>query len=245
MEKGKKIEKIKIDGISFPFFMDNKNSTDKKASIANISLCVKTNLKNEDSFRNDIYNIIKKDAQGSSLNNLLTLLLKYINSINAVNAEIIAAYPYFIFKTMGGTDKGYLKRYTCTLSVKKQSLMKYKKKFIMEVPVLIKRHRIPGEEKEAVNLSTNLTLEIDGFEPFDAEDIAAVIEKYTGDISGNNFTRLPGYIKKELAARYIFDKCTVKLVDQKINNIKIPELHTPALYIQRDFNGNNYSCSLL
>jgi len=244
MEKGKIIKKIKMDGISFPFFIENNVEADKKASVATISLCVKTDMKYKDSFNSDILAIVKKNTNRCSLNNLLTQLLRYINSINAVQAEILSTYPYFIFKIREGSDKGYLKRYSCTLSVKKLSLMKYKRKFIIEVPVLMKRHRIPGGDMETANLSTNLVLEIDGFEPFNTEDIAAVIEKYTGNMKENHFSRLPGYLKKELAAMYAFDKCTAKLVDQKTNNIKIPELHIPAVFIQQDLSKGNYSYNL-
>jgi phosphopantetheine adenylyltransferase len=83
-------------------------------------------------------------------------------------------------------------------------------------------------------------VEIEGFETFYTEDIADVIEKYTDGIVENYNSRLADNVKKELSAKYSFDKCTVKLIDRKINTAKIPGFNSAVVHSERHLNENNY-----
>lgn len=214
---------IKVDDISFPFILKNKSGLDEKMTIANIVLIAKVQKEYRIDFRKEVTNIINSCVSDWSLNKLLTLLLKYVNSIHALKAEIICKYPFFIFRQDRETEKGFLKKFTCTLSLKKQSLLKYKKKFCIEVPVIRKTYRVPGYESNIAEISTNLLVEMEGFETFNAEDIAETIEKYSRGNAENYTTRLGANIKNELLAKYSVDNCTVKLVDRKIQKMKLQD----------------------
>lgn len=224
---------IKVENISFPFILKNKVSEKETTTIAGISVTAKVENIYKDEFKREVTNIISSCVSGCSLNKLLTLLLKYINSIHAVKANISCTYPYFNFREVQSTDIGYLKKYMCTLSLIKLSLLKYTKKYCVEVPVIRKGYRIPGYEGKETDISTNLFVEIEGFEMFNAEDIAETIEKYTNGNVENYTSRLGANVKKVLSANYSFEKCTVKLIDRVIRKAEIPGFNSSVIHTEK------------
>ncbi|MCB0748008.1 MAG: GTP cyclohydrolase I FolE2 [Ignavibacteriae bacterium] len=216
---------IGIRDLSYPINIGVKSRAEGVSTITNLTIQAEIEKQYETQVEEQIFNIINDRSNYIGPNQLSKLLMNYLKSLNANKLIINFKYPFFLEKTSPVSKQKQLMKYHCEFSVKKNIYREYKKQYKIEIPVVVEQFLVPGIQKDFLELPVKIVVETEGIETFFAEDIIQLIER---NILDSNFINshnengdnvkllLIENIKNELFEKYNVEKCSVKVVNQKM-----------------------------
>lgn len=220
----KNLLEVCIEGLEFPLKVVKKSKTDGENTLVTISVRARIEQKFEEQFETDILGIICNSDDYVGLKQLSNKIISYLNSIDARSLDLIFSFPFFIEKYSRNTSQKHSMKYRCQLKVTKNSSFDYSKNYLVEIPVVLKEYLLPGIQKEILDIPAHFLIEMEVFDGYFLEDIIELVEYQFERLNfsplsifdDNNRFSLLEKLKNKLSEEFNTDKCTVKLITQKM-----------------------------
>jgi hypothetical protein len=218
-----------IRDLSIPIKIGLKNKAEGESTIATITIQAKIEKKTERRFEKQVMEIVN-DKRYIGPKQLGSALMNYINTLNAKAVNISFWYPFFYKNNLKGTKNSTLMKYKCEYILRKTSLINYKQKYKVELPIIAEQYIIPGIQKEIMDVPAKIVVEVEGFETIFIEDIIETINKnlikreyYTLKESIQDIITLQNTgltllenIESDLYRENDIEWCSVKLINRRI-----------------------------
>lgn len=222
---------MSINDLCYPISVVSRNDPNGQKTISLITVEARIGMGNENDFENKILEIINKRNSYIGANQLITLIINYINSLNASALQIELKYPYFLERSIFTNCKKQLKKYNCSYSIHKSSQSDYEKKYEVEIPLPVPLGFL-ATSKEKSEAPLTVSVQIEGLETYFMEDLIEIVE---GIFQTNIYYSIPGVVrettlnnsnenfdtsfiesvKNEIISKFSINKCTVKLTNHK------------------------------
>ncbi len=211
-----------MNDIYYPMKVGLKSKTEGENTLSKIMIKAEIERKHSEEFKNRIIEIINDRNKYTGPMQLSDKLISFINTLDANSFIIKFRYPLFVEENFPSTNNKRLMRYYCEQTIIKNSLIKYKKLYKVEVPIIVE-YMIPGIQKDILEIPKKIVIEIDGFESIFAEDIIQIVENTLRNeicdiniVRGNMNLSMINKLQKELAKKYKNENCSVKVITKKL-----------------------------
>lgn len=223
-----------IKNLNFPIKIGSKNKLDGVDTLANITIKAKIDVKKENEFKTQIPAIINNRCNYTGPRELSIKLISFIDSLNAKDIAVNFKFPFFYERASEGLNEKFLIKYPCSYSFKKTSLINFKQKYKVEVPIIAEQYRTIGIPNEFIELPAKIVVSIDSFEAIFFEDLIETVEdniKNAGKynlkttikdlLSFDNQNKRDLYIieniKNDFYKKNYIKNCSVEFINRKIS----------------------------
>lgn len=222
-ENEKYFVSISMNDLSYPIKIGIKSRAEGESTITNLTIKTEIEKGYEPQVENNVISIITDRKNYVGPIQLSNKLISYFKSINANKIFINFKYPFFMEKISPFNEQKQLMKYHCEFTVKKNSSDEYIKHYKIEIPIVIEEYFASGIQNEIMELPLKIVVETEGFESLFTEDIIQLVEKIVlesniiGNPNGDDLKLLlVKKIKSELFEKCNVERCSVKIVNQKM-----------------------------
>jgi hypothetical protein len=222
MEKIRRFINVCISDLYYPMKVGVKSKAEGENTLVKIMIKAEIEIKHTEEFKTRILEIINDRSRYIGPIQLTNRLISFINTLNANSFVINFRYPLFIEENSPSTNKKRLMKYHCEQIIIKNSLIKYKKLFKVEVPIIVE-YIVPGIQRDILEIPKKIIVEIEGFENIFAEDIIEIVENALRSeicdlttVKGNMNLSLLNKLQNELENKYKEENCCVKVISKKL-----------------------------
>ncbi len=215
--------KVAMSDLSYPIKIGIKSRAEGESTIANLSIQTEIEKEYEPRIENNVLSIITARNNYVGPVQLSNKLINYFKSINAHKILINFKYPFFLEKTFPFGNKNQLMKYHCEFTVMKNTFDEYLKQYKIEIPIVLEEFFAAGIQNEVLGLPLKIVVESEGVESLFTEDIIQLVEKIIleSNIVGNTKDDdikllLVKNIKSEICDKYKVERCSVKIINQKM-----------------------------
>lgn len=222
-DKEKYFVNVAMNDLSYPIKIGIKSRSEGESTITNLTIQAEIEREYEPQVENNIIGIITDRNNYVGPIQLSNKLINYLKSINANKLLINFKYPFFLEKISPFDKQKHLMKYHCEFTVKKNTLNEYTKQYKIEIPIVMEEYLAQGIQNDIMELPLKIVVQTEGYETLFSEDIIHLVENiilessFIGKTNGDDTKlHLLEKIKLELFEKYKVERCTVKIVNQKI-----------------------------